>query len=269
MNMREACAMVAFGVSLVMMPVEAEDQEVMMDTAIKHEKKTVVDYISGHEIPATPEEIEATQPFSRRLVEDYGYPKAMIRTRPQYHVKASPSDKKGYPIDIAVFEKTSAGVDRLKIVVENKKKTRKDGRDQLEDYLKFCEAVVGVWYNGIEMLCIRKIEKSGNIHFEEIGDLPKFGQKISEIGKYQRKDLVKTHNLKSVFEELRGWIAGNSVGVNRDEVIAKEMIHIILCKIYDERFTAPEDMVQFHAAPDDTAGDVQKRILQLFKQAGT
>ena len=266
MNMREACVVLAFCVSLVVTPAEAEDQEVMMDAATKHGKSTVVDYISGHEIPATPEEIEATQPFSRRLVEDYGYPKAMIRTRPQYHVKASPSDKKGYPIDIAVFEKTPAGVDRLKIVVENKKKTRKDGRDQLEDYLKFCEAEVGVWYNGIEMLCIRKIEKSGNIHFEEIGDLPKFGQKISEIGKYQRKDLVKTHNLKSVFEELRGWIAGNSVGVNRDEVIAKEMIHIILCKIYDERFTAPEDMVQFHAAPDDTAGDVQKRILQLFKQ---
>lgn len=228
--------------------------------------KTLIDFISGHEIPATPEETQATQPFSRRLVADYGYPKSMIQTRPQYHVKASPSDKKGYPIDIAVFENDITGARRLKIVVENKKNTRKDGRDQLEDYLKFCEAEIGVWYNGTEMLCIRKIEKSGNIHFEEIGDLPKFGQKISEIGKYKRKDLVKTHNLKSVFVELRGWIAGNSIGVNRDEVIAKEMIHIILCKIYDERFTAPDDMVSFRSAPDDSGNDVKIRIQDLFKK---
>lgn len=35
----------------------------------------VIDYISGIEVPATPEEIEATQVFSKLLVEDYGYPK--------------------------------------------------------------------------------------------------------------------------------------------------------------------------------------------------
>lgn len=233
---------------------------------LNNQTKTVMDYISGHEVPATPEEIGATQPFSRRLEEDYGYPKSMIQTRPQYHVKASPSDKKGYPIDIAVFEEGIDGVKRLKIVVENKKPTRKDGRDQLEDYLRFCEAEIGVWYNGLEMLCIRKIEKSGNIHFEEIGDLPKYRQKISEIGKYKRQDLVKIHNLKAVFDELRGWIAGNSIGVNRDEVIAKEMIHIILCKIYDERFTAPSDMVTFRATPDDSESEIQNRIQSLFRK---
>lgn len=44
----------------------------------------VFDYISGVEIPATPEEIEATQVFSKLLVEDYGYPKDHIQTRPQF-----------------------------------------------------------------------------------------------------------------------------------------------------------------------------------------
>lgn len=266
MSMHKAFIVFAFIVSFVSLSLFAKNQEVVMGINVNQGKDTVVDYISGKVVPATPEEIEATQPFSRRLVEDYGYPKSMIVTRPQYRVKASPSDKKGYPIDIAVFEKSSAGVTNLKIVVENKKKTRKDGRGQLEDYLKFSEAEVGVWYNGTEMLCIRKIEKSGHISFEEIGDFPKYGQKISEIGKYLRKDLVKTHNLKSVFDELRGWIAGNSVGVNRDEVIAKEMIHLILCKIFDEKFTAPDDMVEFRAATEDSIEDVQKRILQLFKK---
>ena len=39
----------------------------------------IVDYISGIEISATPEEIEATQVFSKLLIEDYGYPKAHIQ----------------------------------------------------------------------------------------------------------------------------------------------------------------------------------------------
>ena len=33
----------------------------------------IIDYISGEEVNATPEEIYAVQPYSRILVEDYGY----------------------------------------------------------------------------------------------------------------------------------------------------------------------------------------------------
>lgn len=65
----------------------------------------IVDYISGFEVKNTPEEVEATQVFSKILVEDYKYPKDNIQTRPQYRVKARPSDrKKEYPVDIAVFD---------------------------------------------------------------------------------------------------------------------------------------------------------------------
>ena len=62
------------------------------------------DYISGEEIKATPEEVEAVQVFSEILVEDYSYPKEQLQTRPQWRVKVRPSDtKKEYPIDIGVF----------------------------------------------------------------------------------------------------------------------------------------------------------------------
>lgn len=33
----------------------------------------IIDFISGQEVKATPEEIEAVQVFARQLVEDYGY----------------------------------------------------------------------------------------------------------------------------------------------------------------------------------------------------
>ncbi|MDR1809407.1 MAG: hypothetical protein LBR34_03245 [Prevotella sp.] len=42
----------------------------------KNVELTVIDYISGVLVNATPEEIEAVQVFSKQLVEDYGYPKA-------------------------------------------------------------------------------------------------------------------------------------------------------------------------------------------------
>ena len=46
------------------------------------------DYISGQEVKATPEEVDAVQVFSKQLVEDYNYPKDLIQTRPQFRVKS-------------------------------------------------------------------------------------------------------------------------------------------------------------------------------------
>jgi len=43
----------------------------------------IIDFVSGIEITATPEEIDSVQVFSRQLVDDYGYPKKHIQTRPQ------------------------------------------------------------------------------------------------------------------------------------------------------------------------------------------
>ena len=64
----------------------------------------LIDYISGLEVPKTPEEIEAVQVLAKQLVEDYEYSKEQIMTHPQFRVKATPSDIKGrYPVDIAVF----------------------------------------------------------------------------------------------------------------------------------------------------------------------
>lgn len=50
----------------------------------------VIDYISGEEVKATPEEVQAVQVFARRLVEDYGYEKSQIQTRPQFRVRKRP-----------------------------------------------------------------------------------------------------------------------------------------------------------------------------------
>ena len=225
----------------------------------------LIDYISGTEVKATPEEVQAVQPFSKMLVEDYGYPKELITAHPQYRVKVRPSDtKKEYPVDIAVFSSTQKSDDDIYIVVECKKKTRKDGRSQLEDYLRFCKAQLGVWYNGEERFFLRKYEADGQVKFEEIPNIPKYGQRLEDIGKFRRCDLKPTHNLKSTFKAIRNHLAANTVGATRDEVLAQQLINIIFCKIYDERFTEPEDIVSFRAGINEEPADVKKRLLDLF-----
>ena len=225
----------------------------------------IEDYVSGVEVKASAEEVQAVQPFEKILVEDYGYPKEMITTHPQYRVKVRPSDnKKEYPVDIAVFNNSAKDDDSVYIIVECKKKTRKDGRTQLESYLRFCKAAMGVWYNGEERFFLRKHEKDGRVEFEEIPNIPKYGQRVEDIGKFKRKDLKTTHNLKATFKAIRNHLAANTVGATRDEVLAQQLINIIFCKIYDERFTEPDDIVTFRAGIDESANDVRERILGLF-----
>lgn len=226
----------------------------------------IIDYISGVELNATPEEVEATQVFSKILVEDYKYPKEYIQTRPQYHVKSRPSDtKKEYPVDIAVFNSTNKNEDTIYLIVECKKKNRKDGKNQLEDYMRFSKARLGVWFNGDEKLTIQKIEKDGLVEFEEISDIPSFGQRVEDVGKYLRKDLEAPTNLKTIFKVMRNYLAPNAVGVTRDESLAQQLINLIFCKIYDEKYTKPTDMVNFRSGVDEPVDEVKSRILKIFE----
>jgi len=229
----------------------------------------IIDYISGQTVKATPEEIEAVQVFSKQLVEDYNYPKDHIQTRPQFRVKRVPSDtKKEYPVDIAVFSNNKKHEDDVYIIVECKRKNRKDGKAQLEHYLTFSKnTFLGVWFNGNERLFLRKIvEKSGEIKFEEIPSIPRFRQRIEDIGKYKRKDLKTTHNLKVIFKAIRNHLAANAIGITRDEFLAQQLINLIFCKIYDEKFTEPENTVDFRAGIGENHKDVKKRILELFEK---
>jgi len=233
--------------------------------AKKSEK--IIDYISGVEVFATPEEVEAVQVFSKQLVEDYGYDKNQITTHPQFRVKASPSDTRGkYPVDIAVFKDKKKKDDEVYIIVECKKKNRKDGRGQLEDYLRLSRASLGVWFNGEERLFLRKFEKSGKVIFEEIPNIPLVNQRVEDIGKFKKKELKPTHNLKAIFKSIRNHLAANTIGATRDEVLAQQLINLIFCKLYDEKFTPLEENVRFRAGIDESAKEIEKRIKKLFNE---
>lgn len=231
----------------------------------------IKDFISGDPVKATPEEIEAVQVFSHRLVEDFEYPKSHIQTRPQFRVRKHPSDeKKSYPVDIAVFKSNNKLEDNLFLLVECKKKTRRDGLNQLKLYMDMSPAEVGVWFNGSEHVYLRKIhKKDGSRIYEELPNIPRHGQRIEDIGLFARKDLKKPSNLKAVFGDLRNHLAGMTTGITRDEALAQEIINILFCKILDEQETEPNDTVTFRAGIDESPKKVQDRIKNLFKQVKT
>lgn len=227
---------------------------------------TVIDYVSGDRVRATPEEIEAVQVMARRLVEDYGYPKTHLRTRPQWRVRHSPSGSgRSYPLDIAVFSSPDHREDNLAIVVECKRRTRKDGVNQLKLYLDMCRADLGVWFNGDDHQYIRKVlHQDGSRTFEDLPNIPRYGQRIEDIGLHRRRDLVRASNLRAVFRDIRNHLAGNAPGITRDEALAQEVINLLFCKIYDEVSTAPGDMVGFRWGHNEKPVLVFKRILDLF-----
>ena len=223
------------------------------------------DFISGVEVRETPEEVNAVQVFSRILVEDYKYPKENIHTRPQFRVKARPSDtKKEYPVDIAVFDSSDHSDDSLYIIVECKKPNRKDGRRQLEIYMQLSKARLGVWYNGEQKLCLLKKVVNDGITFEEIPNIPEYGERVEDVGMYRRKDLKTPHNLKSIFKDIHNYFAANNVGATLPEIFAQQFINLLFCKIYDERFTKKNDIVRFRAGINEENASVAGRIRELF-----
>ena len=244
--------------------------EEKLESEPKEKEGYIRDFISNRWVKGTPEEVEAVQIFAKQLVEDYGYPKAHIQTRPQWRVKVRPSDtNKSYPVDIAVFTSERHTEDNIFIIVECKKKTRKDGKTQLQDYLRFSKAQLGVWFNGKERLFLRKIEEAGRVEFKEIPNIPKFGQSIDDIGALKRKNLKPTHNLKAIFKAIRNHLAANAVGTTRDETLAQQLINLIFCKIYDEKFKKPNDIVEFRVGIEEGPKKVEKRIKELFKRVKT
>lgn len=100
-------------------------------------------------------------------------------------------------------------------------------------------------------------------NFEKIPSIPKRGEKLHEIGLYKREQLKPTHNLKSIFQEIRGWIVANG-NITRDSEIASQIILLILCKIYDERFTESGNLLKFRVSLEDSDKEIVSRVSSLF-----
>lgn len=77
-----------------------------------------------------------------------------------------------------------------------------------------------------------------------------------------KSDLKKVHNLKTIFNEIRDYFAGNVTGITRDESIAKNLMILLFCKIYDEMNQKSE--MHFSIQPGESQIDVKNKIDLLF-----
>ena len=213
-------------------------------------------------VDETPEEI-VRQNFIDELVSIYNYDlEDMVA---EYYVKATPSDTQHkFPADIAILEEG-----KVKIFVETKKEEitiddSEEGVGQLENYMSLNPDVKwGIWTNGIDKIFVEKIYSPG-VGFKECFNVPSKGfYSISEEIKHD--DLKSDVDLKRIFKNLRAYISTHSVGITRDEAIAEEIIKLVLCKTYDEKFTQKGEFLQFHSYNDDPKLTFTK-ISEIYNQ---
>lgn len=147
-------------------------------TAVIVQQGKVLDFIDGKtQREETPEEY-VRQEIAKSLVREYGYPKKDIAV--EFTLRLGSRKPRA---DLVLFatgdehEQASA-----RVIVECKEQRvkssdRKEGVGQLQSYMAACpNAEFGMWTNGLERFCFRKVESKGKLLFEDIPDLPSFGQ---------------------------------------------------------------------------------------------
>ena len=229
----------------------------------------LIDRASGRIISAGPEEIDATQPLLEALIGEAGWQAEQIVSRPrQWKVPASPSGKREWPVDIAIFDDLARVRDpeHITIICECKRPDVDTGIEQLKIYLdREPHARVGVWFNGIDHAIIYKTA-AGYVRAADGTPLPTPRDPLAPVGQrvLTEPDLRQAPSLVPVFRRIRDRMATLDRNVNRDEEILPDISLLLLLKILDEqshRFT-PRTPLAFQI--DDNAKRTAKRVRELL-----
>ena len=219
-------------------------------------------YITGNLRKDTPEE-NVRQRWARSLVEEYGYPKADISI--EVPVRMGRARKRA---DLAIYTHDAPQrQENIAIVIEAKRddilpSDDKDGDGQLISYMAACPTCLfGLWV-GSQRRAYEKPEAGG---VDRVPDIPRFGADRSK--RPSRADLVRTHELKSVFKRCHNYIYANA-GLQKAEAF-HELLKLIFCKTFDEEESGDE--LQFGVDPQErrsTSGQrrlMEERITPLFQ----
>ncbi len=199
---------------------------------VKEKVGYIKDYATGKLVKERPEE-GPRQIFERRLVEEYGYSKDQIEI--EFWIQKG--TRKIGPADIVVFHDSKKKTfDNIKIIIETKRKERKDGFEQLRSYSISPSQEFAVWFNGKEILHLQVLKKIP--WFREIPDVPKKGETLEDVGLYYKRDLKPTTELKSVFETCHNYIYANE-GLLKEKVF-NEVLKLIFIKMVDEKSASPK-----------------------------
>ena len=113
---------------------------------------------------------------------------------------------------------------------------KKEGVGQLQSYMAACvNAEVGMWTNGQQRFCYRKIESDGKYEFSEVPDIPASGEDVESVERPSFRQLRSASSdiLLFMFRRCHNYIAGNQ-GLQKSDAFF-EFLKVIFCKIEDER----------------------------------
>lgn len=237
------------------------EAQIIMKTVRGTEVPYIRCAIRDKEIRLTPEEA-VRQLYLHKLLNDYAYTAARIQLEVPIHF-----GREVKRADIAVMDKDRPMVPY--IIVELKKPKLTDGKEQLKSYCNATGAPIGVWTNGEQISCYNR--KDPNF-FEEISDIPKATQKLSDIlnEKYTYDDLRQVDKISTQKKSLRALIKEME-----DEVLAsagvdsfEEIFKLIFAKLYDELVCANDSTsyLQFRNT-GDTDYELKEKIQGLFDDA--
>jgi type I restriction enzyme M protein len=230
----------------------------------------ILDFIDGKtQRPESPEEY-VRQEISKSIVREYRYAKSDVEV--EFTIRLGTRKTRA---DLVIFPpQTAHEQEHACIIVECKASTvksadKKDGVGQLQSYMAACPNVAyGMWTNGVERFCYRRVVKGGTVSIEEVPDLPEFGRgdEDEDRPRFDQLKPATSDALLFAFRRCHNYIAGNQ-GLQKNQAFW-ELLKLIFCKIHDER---TNDEVEFFAAANERNGvngplKVQKRIEALFQQ---
>lgn len=241
--------------------VTAIETAVFMKTIKGIETPYIKCLVREKEIKLTPEEA-VRQLYIYKLIQEYGYPTDRIQLETPIHF-----GREVKRADITIMDKDRPMVPY--IIVELKKPKLTDGKEQLKSYCNATGAPIGVWTNGEQISCYNR--KDPNF-FESISDIPKVGQKLSDIlnEKFTYDDLRSIDKISKEKRSLR-----NLIQEMEDEVLAsagvdsfEEIFKLIFTKLYDELICANDSTayLQFRNS-GDTDFELKEKIQSLFDNA--
>lgn len=228
----------------------------------------VADFLTGNHVRDTPEEY-VRQNLEKALVRQYKY--SATDCEPEFPMKVGSSRKR---VDVIVFEPGAVhSQEHALVLVETKRagtspSNKTEGIDQLRSYMAAClNARYGVWTNGDEKFCLAKrADGRGGFSFEEIIDIPAYGQTEADAQRPQRKDLkpATADNLLFAFRRCHNYIAGTE-GKQKPDAFW-ELLKIIFSKIEDER----SRRLDFYATAAErenatAAASAKARIQKIFE----
>ncbi|WJA60039.1 type I restriction enzyme HsdR N-terminal domain-containing protein [Staphylococcus aureus] len=199
-----------------------------LETSVGLEKDNdkLFDYITELEIQNTPENREAKVVIEERLHKEYKY--ELDQMTPEYGIQKG-SVRIGHA-DVVIFhDSKDKSQENIKIIVECKRKNRRDGIEQLKTYLAGCEsAEYGVWFNGEDIVYIKRLKKAP--HWKTVFNIPRNGE---NLGLPEKNSLSPATELVKIFEICHNHVYAND-GHLKDKVF-NEMLKILFIKLMDER----------------------------------